>query len=51
VITDPQARYYGIEVSERTLLPADDARPGEVRFESWLSVPTNRNPGTNAQSA
>jgi uncharacterized protein YbjT (DUF2867 family) len=37
VISDPQARYYGIEVSERTLVPDDDARLGETRFEDWLT--------------
>jgi uncharacterized protein YbjT (DUF2867 family) len=37
VVTDPQARYYGIEVSERTLLPGDDARLGETHFKTWLA--------------
>jgi uncharacterized protein YbjT (DUF2867 family) len=37
VVADPHARYYGIEVKERTLLPGDDARLGETRFETWLS--------------
>jgi uncharacterized protein YbjT (DUF2867 family) len=37
VVTDPHARYYGLEVSESTLVPGDDARLGEIRFESWLS--------------
>jgi uncharacterized protein YbjT (DUF2867 family) len=35
VITDPQARYYGINPSERTLLPGADARIAETRFEVW----------------
>ena len=35
VITDPEARYYGINPGERTLLPADDARIGNTRFEDW----------------
>jgi len=39
VISDPQARYYGIAVSERTLIPNDDARLGETRFEDWLRAP------------
>jgi len=37
VVTDPQARYYGVKVSERSLVPGDDARLGETRFETWLS--------------
>jgi uncharacterized protein YbjT (DUF2867 family) len=36
VIAEPNARYYGIAVSERTLVPNDDARLGETRFEDWL---------------
>ena len=40
VIADPHARYYGVELSERTLVPGDDARLGETRFEDWLSQPT-----------
>jgi uncharacterized protein YbjT (DUF2867 family) len=37
VISDPHARYYGIQVSERSLVPDDDARLGETRFEDWLA--------------
>jgi hypothetical protein len=40
VISDPHARYYGIPVSERTLVPNDDARLGETRFEDWLRQAT-----------
>src|SRR2546427_11823810 len=36
VISDPRGRYYGIAVSERTLVPNDDARLGEPRFEDLL---------------
>lgn len=36
VITDPDAPYYGIAVSERTLLPGDNARIGTTRFDDWL---------------
>jgi uncharacterized protein YbjT (DUF2867 family) len=37
VMSDPHARYYGIQVSERALVPESDARLGEVRFEDWLN--------------
>ena len=37
VVADPHARYYGIEISETTLLPGDDAQLGETRFETWLT--------------
>jgi len=40
VISDPHARYYGIQVSERALLPESDARLGETRFEDWLAQAT-----------
>jgi uncharacterized protein YbjT (DUF2867 family) len=39
VITDPQAQYFGINPSERTLLPGDDARLAETRFEDWANKP------------
>jgi uncharacterized protein YbjT (DUF2867 family) len=37
VIADPSARYGGARVSEKTLLPANNARLGETRFETWLA--------------
>jgi uncharacterized protein YbjT (DUF2867 family) len=37
VVADPQARYYGIKLSETTLIPRSDARLGETRFDDWLS--------------
>jgi len=39
VVTDPQARYFGIAPSERTLLPGSDARIAETRLEEWLKQP------------
>jgi uncharacterized protein YbjT (DUF2867 family) len=42
VISDPHARYFGIAVSERTLIPNDDAGLGETRFEDWLSHATKQ---------
>ena len=36
VISDPHARYYGIAVGERTLVPDADARLGTTRFDDWL---------------
>jgi uncharacterized protein YbjT (DUF2867 family) len=40
VITDPHARYYGITLSERTLVPGDDAQLGPTRFDDWLAQST-----------
>ena len=39
VITDPNARYSGAKVDERTLVPGKDARLGETRFETWVTLP------------
>jgi uncharacterized protein YbjT (DUF2867 family) len=36
VATDPSARYYGIEVNDRSLTPGDNPRLGPTRFEDWL---------------
>jgi len=51
VISDPRARYYGIQVSERTLVPNDDARLGETRFEDWLNQSTKQLPMTGRPGA
>lgn len=42
VIADPQARYSGAVLSERTLVPDAGARLGETRFETWLSQPVSQ---------
>jgi len=36
VISDPKGRYYGIQVSERALVPDNAAQVGRERFEDWL---------------
>src|SRR6266550_5636978 len=45
VIADPEARYSGAEVGERTLVPGKDARLGETRFETWLTRPAAKAAG------
>jgi uncharacterized protein YbjT (DUF2867 family) len=35
VVTDPQARYFGIELEEGTLVPAGEAALGEIRYADW----------------
>jgi len=37
VVADPHARYFGTELSERSLVPDDGALLGETRFEDWLN--------------
>jgi uncharacterized protein YbjT (DUF2867 family) len=48
VVADPDARYGGARVSERTLLPGNDARLGETRFEAWLTQPAAQIPSAQA---
>jgi uncharacterized protein YbjT (DUF2867 family) len=36
VVVDPHARYFGAELAERSLIPEDDARLGEIRLQDWL---------------
>jgi uncharacterized protein YbjT (DUF2867 family) len=43
VVTDPHAPYFGAELHERTLVPADDAHLAETRFDQWLSQTNARN--------
>src|SRR5262244_2028867 len=40
VIADPNARYSGAKVSEKTLVPGSNARLGATRFETWLTQST-----------
>lgn len=51
VIADPQARYFGINVTENTLIPGDEARLGGSRFENWLSQVVRQMPNRNLQPA
>jgi len=37
VLTDPDARYFGAVLRERSLVPDDGAILGETRFDDWLS--------------
>src|SRR5437588_2812308 len=48
VIADPNARYSGAKISERTLIPGNNARLGETRFETWLTQPAAQIPSANA---
>jgi uncharacterized protein YbjT (DUF2867 family) len=43
VVTDADAPYYGLQVSdERALIPGDNPRLGATRFADWLSRPAAR---------
>jgi uncharacterized protein YbjT (DUF2867 family) len=36
VVADPKAQYWGIDLEERTLLPAEGATLFDTRFEDWI---------------
>ncbi len=44
VIADPNARYAGAKLSEKTLVPGNNSRLGETRFETWLTQPAAQVP-------
>jgi uncharacterized protein YbjT (DUF2867 family) len=51
VVSDPNGRYYGIKISERSLIPDDHARLGETRFETWLRQSEQQAPSGHPQNA
>jgi uncharacterized protein YbjT (DUF2867 family) len=36
VVSDPQARYNGARLDDRSLVPGNNAHLGTIRFEDWL---------------
>lgn len=45
-IVDPQALYFGVSVSEKTLVPGPNPRLGSTKFDWWLAhvPPPQRSP-------
>ena len=39
VVTDPQARYFGGQLEEQSLVPLGEARLGRLNLEEWLRQP------------
>jgi uncharacterized protein YbjT (DUF2867 family) len=37
VVSDPQARYFGSLVDDRSLVPLGEARLGRIGLDEWLS--------------
>ena len=50
VIADPNARYSGAKISEKTLVPGNNAQLGKTRFETWLGQSAAQIPSAHAQS-
>jgi uncharacterized protein YbjT (DUF2867 family) len=44
VIADPNALYSGARITDKTLVPGKNARLGETRFETWLTLPASQIP-------
>jgi uncharacterized protein YbjT (DUF2867 family) len=42
IVTDIHARYFGMELNDRSLTPGENPRIGPTRFEDWLSQSTGR---------
>src|SRR5438270_2600139 len=51
VISDAHGRYYGIEISQRALLPDEDARLGDTRYEAWLAQSAAQGPNAHPHPA
>jgi len=47
VVADPDARYAGAKLNERTLVPGKNARLGETSFETWLTRQAEEMPGAH----
>jgi uncharacterized protein YbjT (DUF2867 family) len=39
VVSDAHARYFGTQLDEKSLIPDDEARTGQMRFDAWNSRP------------
>jgi uncharacterized protein YbjT (DUF2867 family) len=51
VIADPNARYSGAKISEKTLVPESKALLGETSFETWLTQPAAQIPSAPQATA
>ena len=50
VVTDANAGYYGIQVSDQSLVPGDNSRLGSTHFAEWLSRTTTQKTATEKRS-
>jgi len=41
VIADTHAPYFGMEINDQSLTPADNARLGSIRYDDWIAQPGN----------
>jgi len=50
VVADPQASYFGAQLTDQSLLPGRDARIGALRFEDWLRQSLQPRAATQARA-
>ena len=51
VVADPNALYSGAKINDRTLVPGDNARLGETRYEAWVNQTTAEIPHAKSHPA
>jgi len=51
VVTDAQARYFGLVLNDQSLVPGDNPRIAPTRFDEGLSRPIPQKPVKEAPSA
>jgi uncharacterized protein YbjT (DUF2867 family) len=51
VIADPNALYSGAKINDRTLVPENNARLGETRYETWMDQTTGQLPHAKSHPA
>lgn len=51
VITDAKAGYSGAKISERTLVPGDNAQLGQTAFDTWLTQSVAQIPSAKSPAA
>ena len=51
VFADPQALYSGAKINDTTLVPGNNARLGETRFETWLTQPASQIPSAHPKAS
>jgi uncharacterized protein YbjT (DUF2867 family) len=42
VVSDPEGRYFGVRLDDRSLVPGDNPHLGTIRLEDWLRQPRTR---------
>lgn len=51
VVADPKALYSGANINDSTLVPGDNAKLGETRFETWLTQPASQIPSAHPKAS